>query len=223
MFNDGKPLMSTPNAGNSGPTLARLTTDNVRPWLGAEPLFSQGQHAGSTADPEVASLQASRLHGPPIIFLGLQEENVVHALPSSEFSAKKDVQAVVSNVHGTPYFSVDVTELEEQSVSEVLRERSDAGSVKLEFLDGRAAMASLTQFDSAVFAEAKSLVDWTARNRVSSRVFAYHRISNFELDSIALAAGPLSIRYGQAGNTPVRHSFPGLHKLQRNPARRAKH
>ena len=174
MFNDGKPLMSTPNTGNSGPALARLTTDNVRPWLGSEPIFSQGQHAGSAADPEAASLQASRLHGPPIIFLGLhEEENVVHALPSSEFSAKKDAQAVVSNVHGTPYFSVDVTELEEQSVSEVLKGGSDAGNVKLEFLDGRAAMGSLTQFDSAVFAEARSLVDWTARNKVNLKVFFF--------------------------------------------------
>ncbi|KAI0088143.1 NUDIX hydrolase domain-like protein [Irpex rosettiformis] len=164
VFNDGKPLMAT---GTSGPTtLARLSTNDVRPWLGLEPIFSQGQHEGSVADPEVTSLQSSRLHGPPIIFLGLHEdENAMHALPSSEFSAKKDAQAMVSNVHGTPYFSLDVTELEEGNVSEVLNERAEAGSVKLEFLDGRAAMGSLTQFDSAVFAEARSLVDWSARNR----------------------------------------------------------
>lgn len=162
--------MSTPlnSTGTSGPTLARLSTKDVRPWLGADPIFSQGQHEGTSADPEVASLQASRLHGPPIIFLGLHEdENVVQALPSSEFSAKKDAQAVVANVHGTPYFSLDVTDLEERSVSAVLKDGSESGDVKLEFLDGRAAMGSLTQFDSAVFSEARSLVDWSARNQVS--------------------------------------------------------
>jgi NAD+ diphosphatase len=165
--------MSTP--GPSGPAaLARLSTAAIRPWLGAEPIFSQTQHERDLADPEVASLQAARLRGAPIVFLGLHEdEDASHALPSSEFSAKKEngAEAVIANVHGTPYFSVDVSELDEGSVSAVLQ--STDGNTKLEFMDGRAAMGSLTQFDSAVFAEARSLVDWSARNRVGGSVAVY--------------------------------------------------
>ena len=86
---------------------------------------------------------------------------------SSEFSAKHDALAVVSKLHGTPYFSLDVSDVESSAVQRVLDESKEAkeGS-KLEFMDGRAAMGSLSQFDSAVFSEARSLVDWTARNKV---------------------------------------------------------
>ena len=39
LFNEGKPLMHT--SGPSGPTLARLSTEDVRPLLGSQPFFSQ--------------------------------------------------------------------------------------------------------------------------------------------------------------------------------------
>ena len=89
-----------------------------------------------------------------------------HALPSSDFSAKQDVSAVVAKLHGTPYFSLDVSDIGEKQVQETL-EKSAQGceGIKLEFMIGQAAMGSLSQFDSSVFAEARSLVDWSARNK----------------------------------------------------------
>lgn len=161
--------------GNSGPVLAHLSTKEVRPLLGPEPVFSQGEKEEESADPEVASLQAARLRGPPIVFLGLHEHEDTtgsssHALPSTEFSAKKDAEAVIANIHGTPYFSMDVSDVEEEKVTSVLKD-AEQGGTKLEFTDGRSAMGSFTQFDSAVFSEARSLVDWSARNRVSCPLF----------------------------------------------------
>lgn len=213
------------SSGTTGPALARLSTKDVRPLLGSDPLFSQGQNAGEIADPEVQSLQAARLHGPPIIFLGLHEHDdgtgeSSHALPSTEFSAKKDAEAVVANIHGTPYFSVDVSDIEEGRVNSVLDD-SEGGrnGVKLEFLDGRAAMGSFTQFDSAVFSEARSLVDWSARNRVSDIIISpFMGILTVHIGSTALVAAHLSTLSGPAGNTLVRLFYPGPNPPTRSHA-----
>ena len=136
-----------------------------------EPFFSQTQQEGSLADSEVMSLQAARFRGPSIVFLGLHEHEdstgASHALPSSDFSAKQDVSAVVSKLHGTPYFSLDVSDIAETQVQETLEQSAQGREgIKLEFMIGQAAMGSLNQFDSSVFAEARSLVDWSARNKV---------------------------------------------------------
>ncbi|KAI0339943.1 hypothetical protein BDW22DRAFT_1431420 [Trametopsis cervina] len=170
VFRDGKLLMAS--SGGIGPTLAGLSTQDVRPLLGADPIFSQTQKEGELADAEVANLQAARLRGPPVIFLGLYEnEGSIHALSSSEFSAKTNPEAVIANVHGTPYFSVDVSDVEEAQVNDVLSSSNEGRSgTKLEFIDGRAAMGSLSQWESAVFAEARTLVDWSARNKASVRL-----------------------------------------------------
>lgn len=182
LFNEGKPLLSTPSAGGHSAQLARLSTQDVRALLGPEPFFSQGRHAGESAEGNVKELVAARLHGPPVVFLGLHEHEdpdssssstgstSTRALPSSDFSAKKqDAEDVVANIHGTPYFSLDVTAVEEARVSELLRDaaaRQDDAGAKLEFQDGRAAMNVIGQFDSGVFSVARTLVDWTARNKV---------------------------------------------------------
>lgn len=185
LFNDGKPLLSTPSAGQSA--LARLSTKDVRPLLGPEPFFSQGQHAGEIAEGSVKELEASRLHGPPVVFLGLHEHedstgSASRALPSSDFSAKKDAEAVVTKIHGTPYFSLDVSNVEQTRVDEVLggSEASKSGVV-LEFLDGRAAMNMIDQFDSGVFSVARTLVDWSARNKVC--------LTNYKSTVVAVCVG----------------------------------
>lgn len=170
LFNEGKPLLSTPPSGTAA--LARLSTQDVSPLLGPKPYFSQAQLPGETAPEDVKELQAARLHGPPIVFLGLHETvEGAQALPSSDFSAKQDAAAVVARIRGTPYFSLDVSDIEPANVSQVLQ-GSEAGraGVKLEFVDGRAAMSLINQFDSGVFSVARTLVDWTARNKVSDGI-----------------------------------------------------
>ena len=78
-----------------------------------------------------------------------------------------DAAAIVAQMHGTPYFSLDVSAVEGARVSAALEGSEEArGGAKLEFVDGRAAMSMIDQFDSGIFSVARTLVDWSARNKV---------------------------------------------------------
>lgn len=170
VLNDGKPLLAIDSATENR-TLAKLTTEDVRPLLGPTPYFSQGQHEGTHAEAGVAVLESARIYGPDITFLGLHEpESESQALPSTEFSAKNDAVAVVDKIKGTPYFSLNVTRLKTEAVDAVLDKAGlQEQGKKFVFIEARPAMSSMDYFDAAVFAEARALVDWNARNRV--RVF----------------------------------------------------
>ncbi|CAL1706157.1 unnamed protein product [Somion occarium] len=147
VFKDGKVLMSssTSNGPSSKPSPAFLSTKEVRALLGPDPFFSQGQHEGDLAAPEVPLLEAARFRGPPIVFLGLQEAEGEDALPSSDFSAKTDPAAVAARIKGTPYFSLDVSELGQKDVD--------------------VALQSSVLARGAIIAEGRSMVDWNARNK----------------------------------------------------------
>ncbi|GJE92791.1 NADH pyrophosphatase domain-containing protein [Phanerochaete sordida] len=166
LFEAGQPLMvSQPDSKKL--TLARLTTTEVRPLLGSEPFFAQGQKDGDAAPSGVAVLESARIRGPGIIFLGLHEpENEGHALPSSDFNAKSDAEAVVHKIKGTPYFSLDVSSLEKAAVTTALEgaEVSQNGKSPI-FTEPRKAMSNLDYFEGAVFAEARAMVDWNSRNK----------------------------------------------------------
>ncbi|THG94360.1 hypothetical protein EW026_g7095 [Hermanssonia centrifuga] len=129
------------------------------------------QHDGEVAADEVKELQAARLHGPGIVFLGLHETDpeAAEALPSSDFSAKGNAAEVAAKVKGTPYFSLDVSGVEEKQVDEVLQ-KSEAGKngATFAFVDGRQAMSSMDYVVGAIYAEARAMVDWNARNKYCS-------------------------------------------------------
>ena len=113
------------------------------------------------------------MRGPTIIFLGLDEpQGTTAILPSSDFSAKKEAPEVVAErVTGTPYFSLDVSDVESSVLDAVLQSdqlAKDGGQLK--FSEERTAMGSMNSFDAAVFAEARSMVDWNARNRVCTNL-----------------------------------------------------
>ncbi|KAI1795506.1 NUDIX hydrolase domain-like protein [Ganoderma leucocontextum] len=176
VFREGQPLLqfntSTAADARSGTfkqSLARLTTLDVKPLLGPEPYFSQGQHDGELAPPDLKALEGARLRGNPIAFLGLHETQTTFAaaLPSSDFSAKADPQTVIANIKGTPYFSLDVSDADQAEVDRVLRENASVREAqgKLNFTEPRAAMGALDVFESAIFAEARTIVDWNARNK----------------------------------------------------------
>ncbi|KDQ55689.1 hypothetical protein JAAARDRAFT_37099 [Jaapia argillacea MUCL 33604] len=166
----GQPLLSTrPNADGQPRSLARLSTVDVRPFLGTEPFFGQGQKDGESAPEGVHVLEAARLRHAPIVFLGLHEPdgNTAGALPSSDFSTKGETpETVVSRIKGTAYFTVDVTDIEEETVTSVLEntQAAKAGEI-LEFSEPRSAMGSFDGFQAAIFAETRSMVDWNARNK----------------------------------------------------------
>lgn len=178
LFNAGQPLVRSTAAVRTR-SLAQLPTSEIKALLGPSPVFGQGkdpgdalQHFKEDGDP-VAALEASRLHGPLIVFLGLHEpdsDQGQSALPSSEFSAKVDPKLAASNISGTPYFALDVTETGEKAIHDLL-ENSKGDGETLEFAEPRGAASEFSAFEAAVFAEARSMVDWNDRNKVCRCVF----------------------------------------------------
>lgn len=150
----------------------------MRPFLGPGALFGQGKEPGQslTKDEETHFTEAARHRGVPIVFLGLLEPpSQSNALPSSEFT---DPEAAVANLEGTPYFSVDVAEVD-VVFDDVLKETELAkGGRVLTWSEPRSLMMGLDKFAGGVFAEARSMVDWNQRNKVCSLV--KHRSGTFD-------------------------------------------
>lgn len=154
-FRRGDPLIS-------GLNLARLTTDEIRPLIGSEPFFGQGQNAGELAEAGVSIVETARFRGPPVVFLGLDEhQQKAEALPSSEFSGN-DPQVTAQNFNGTPYFTIDLSNVPEGQVDDLLRDR------QFTFSEPRAAMQKMNMDEAALFSVARSMVDWNARNKVGA-------------------------------------------------------
>ncbi|PCH36025.1 NAD+ diphosphatase [Wolfiporia cocos MD-104 SS10] len=167
VFSQGQPLMMT-DSRSQKPVLARFSTIDVRRLLGEKPFFGQGRLAGDAAPGDVLLLEGARFHGPPIVFLGLHEPDRVgvRALPSTEFSAKTDASTVLANLQGTPFFSLDVSDVEKQEIDTALKE-SESGRTGAEFnfAEPRGAMAAFDAFDASLFAMARTMVDWNSRNK----------------------------------------------------------
>ncbi|KAL5528609.1 NPY1_1 [Sanghuangporus sanghuang] len=193
LFRGGEPLVRI-DATKKSQSLAKLSTSIISPLLGSSPIFGQGKKPGQAAQAvddsgeEDLHVQAARLHGPKIVFLGVHElENAQDdnskALPSSEFSAKTDPRVAASNISGIPYFSLDVSDSDEDALDEVLKGAShsneldadqapssistSSGSphISYEFMEPRTASAGFSAYEAAIFSEARSMVDWNARNR----------------------------------------------------------
>ncbi|KAK7692197.1 hypothetical protein QCA50_003821 [Cerrena zonata] len=167
ILKDGKVLMAAPPSQKT--SLALLTTKEVRSLLGPEPFFAQGEKVGEFAASDVSILEAARIRGPPIVFLGLLEAEGEDALPSSDFSAKADPAALISRIRGSPYFSLDVSDVEQKELDELLQSTvSSREGSKSDFYDARPAMKYFSYDDAAIVAEARSMVDWNARNKFCS-------------------------------------------------------
>ncbi|KAK8056015.1 hypothetical protein PG993_001242 [Apiospora rasikravindrae] len=120
--------------------LAFVTKADVEPLTGAEP-FRQ------TEEEWVKSFN-SNVISPVILFLGLDE--------------KKTTGFEYKDFKGAPYFAIDVTP------KEGLAEKANSviEAVKAKGLDfsKAARMMSLTAPEASIYAQAKSLLDWNARN-----------------------------------------------------------
>ncbi|RDB24979.1 putative NADH pyrophosphatase [Hypsizygus marmoreus] len=170
LFNSGQPLVAAKPEDPSSQTLAYLSTDDVRTFLGPEPFFGQGEDGSivvESNDDLAQSLTASARHCEPrIIFLGLKELSLsTTALPTTDFV---DPKAAIANLQGTPFFSMDVSDL--RLPSEQLKATLDTSSLVqngqiLSWSEPRVLMSGLDTFSGAVFAEARSLVDWNKRNK----------------------------------------------------------
>ena len=169
------------------------------PLLGPAPYFAQGQTPGSTLPAELITtshngagkfLEAARLHGPGVVFLGTFEDpssasNVnVNSSSGGEVGALGLAENLPSNandvsnhpttaeeVRGDPYFALDVTSLPEVALSNLLLPQ-EAGNgevgegTKREWGDARAAGLALSPTDAAIFSVARSMTDWNGRNKV---------------------------------------------------------
>ena len=149
----------------------------------------------------------ARLRGPRIVFLGLEEpQGTTASLPPSAFSDKTEAPEVVAErIIGTPYFSLDVSDIESSALDPLLQndELAKDGN-QLKFSEGRAALLSMSPYEAAVFAEARSMVDWNARNRVRSNLtHGYHRGLIYSISSVHPVVHPCTLS-GLGGSSPAR-------------------
>ncbi|KAG9041777.1 NADH pyrophosphatase [Tulasnella sp. UAMH 9824] len=181
------PLMLTnppgKNSAEETRKLAFLSTAQVKPLLGLDRLFGQGQSAASgdsistdviepAEHPEQKILQAARLRGPRIVFLGVHEREDVKALPTGNFKSAKDLT-------GIPYFALDISKSDPADVEKLLQSASPSPSHKLEFQGSRPAAAWFDHFDAPIFSLGRSMVDWNARNRVGDFLCFYSTLAGF--------------------------------------------
>lgn len=106
--------------------------------------------------PSNSSQQAAKLYEAirlsplaPLIFLGIDD----HCDPTTNASPAVDHL----NPQGTAYFAVDVTDVP-----------FDEEKVGGEWGEARASGGAMEGWDAGVFAQARALVDWNGRNKVSS-------------------------------------------------------
>jgi NAD+ diphosphatase len=134
VFKNIEPLLKSPTE------LARLKFDDVKAIIGQEPF--------SRSEEEVIAQYNSSLYIPQVIFLGLDE--------------RQEGFVYKEHYKGQPWFAVDVTPKESvEHVAEALISRLN--SEGLDFGKGRMHM-SLPAEEAAIYAEARHLLDWNARN-----------------------------------------------------------
>lgn len=144
-----------------------LSTPDVRPIIGQQPYFGQGKDPGDLlvdSDSESehdkhSPTESTRHRGLRIVFLGLQEnENAA-------------TNGAVRIPDGIPYFSVDLSNLEYAAgdLKKFLENTTYGRERKtLTWLEPLFLVSILDTFTAGLFASAKSMVDWNARNKVVS-------------------------------------------------------
>ncbi|KNG47766.1 nadh pyrophosphatase [Stemphylium lycopersici] len=134
LFNKLEPLVKT------GTEIARCSFADVKPIIGENPF--------EKSEEEVIAQYNSSLYVPQIIFLGLDE--------------RKDGFKYKEHYKGQPWFAVDVTPKEnvKDKAEQLIEKLKGQG---LEFSKGRMHL-SLPAEEAAIYAEARHLLDWNARN-----------------------------------------------------------
>jgi len=202
VFRSGQPLVVVKPGHPNHPTLAYLTTVDVSPFLGSEPFFGQAKERGEIAvesgEDKRSPTLAARHHNSPVVFLGVHENANSNALPSSAFT---DAETAITNLDGTPYFALDIVELDYSP--ERLKQTIDAISLSrnretLEWSEPRSLMTELDMFSGAVYAEARSLVDWNYRNKVNGLLLFSSQSFSSNISSVQVAVREAT-RCGEAG------------------------
>jgi NAD+ diphosphatase len=222
LFNAGDPLTIV-DSQSKDYRLVYLATSDVLPLLGPAPFFGQGEREGNLKDHTASSpSESARLHGVPIVFLGLHENDSATATPllSSDFN---DPDSTTQNFKGTPYFALDVAELESAEVDNVLKNSTagvDAklGGMRLDWTNSIPSILGYLDHSTAgIFAQARIMVDWNRRNKVGLH-FVRFDLSLVQLCSSALPAVHQPTQRGVDGNSLAPRSCPGPTKRAGNPA-----
>ena len=112
----------------------------------------KGRHGGEFADMMTARVTSA----PLVVFLGVLE--------SSSHFVNQPVVQVGDGIKGVPYFALDVAGTgKEQDVLGLKIDGYDGGMI---WGFARVASAGFTKEDAAIFGEARSMLDWNARNKV---------------------------------------------------------
>lgn len=177
LFNAGQPLIVSSADRSTKPSPVYLSTSDVQQFLGPTPYFGQGKEPGelvveidgeSHDHPQHSPTEAARHLGIPVVFLGLHEtdkDDNSTALLASDFS---DPETAIKKVNGIPYFAMDLLDLDytPQVLEGMLRETTPGREGKrLAWSEPRALMSTLDDFGAAVFASARSILDWNQRNK----------------------------------------------------------
>jgi NAD+ diphosphatase len=138
-----------------------LATSEVEPFLGSKPYFGQGPGEDGVAAVDLPILEAARFTGAPIVFLGLNETQ------PNDYGPTTPPEQLAKTLIGTPFFSIDLTEISQTELDRLVQ-TSTAGTdgSTLSFAEPRGATRGMSAFDAAVFAEARSMIDWNFRNKV---------------------------------------------------------
>ena len=218
VFRSGQPLVIVKPGHLKNQTLAYLTTTDVSPFLGSEPFFGQGgEQSGvvvESGENMHSPTEAARHHNSPVVFLGVHENAGSNALPSSAFT---DAETAIANLDGTPYFAMDVVELDYPL--EQLKQTIDATSLArngetLEWSESKR-MTELDMFSGAVYAEARSLVDWNYRNKVNGLLPFPSQSFSLNISSVQVAVREPT-QCGEAGKSLVQHCSLGQITLIRS-------
>jgi NAD+ diphosphatase len=197
------------------PVIAQLRTEQVKSLLGPEPYFGQGEDEGRTLtlDEVTPFTESARQRGPRIVFLGLLDSlSSLNALPTSDFT---DPERAVAKLEGIPYFAFDIGEL---GVDADIFLNQDKDNQVLSWQEARTVLMGLQldQVSSALFNQARSMVDWNQRNKVCRSLFP--EVSTDQIRSFVRRAALLHTLCGAGGKYPVRLYFHGLIILGGNPA-----
>lgn len=169
--------MSSNDDGSTKPSPIYLSTNDVEPFLGPVPYFGQGKepgdlvrekHPGEDTHKSHSPTESARHLGIPIVFLGVHNPHSSEtsaALPTSD----SDPEDAIKMLEGTPYFSMDVADMNctAERLQNILIKTTPGQQGKiLDWAEPRASMLNLDNVTAAIFASARSMVDWNLRNKV---------------------------------------------------------
>ena len=231
LLNAGQPLVVSSNDRSTKPSPIYLSTADVQQFLGPTPYFGQGKEPGELVveidgeghiHSQHSPTEAARHLGIPVVFLGLHEtqaEDSSTALLISDFS---DPETAIKKLNGIPYFAVDVADLEytQGMLEGMLNETTPGREGKiLGWSEPRAFMTTVDGFTAAMFASARSILDWNQRNKVGVSNYSLDPISAYLTPSFVLVAVRPSFQCGEAGNLHAGRYFPGRPITIKSPVR----